>query len=470
MNEEKQCPEENTVIKRYPKKIITSFQLGNLIGLMMSQLYAQQLAFYYQSVIGLDVALYAIAMVFYTIFNMFNDPLLGFLCDRSKRLTSKWGKRFPFIVMGGIPYCFMVIFIFLAPSISQIGQMGVFFWMLFFLCLSDCFFSLYDINRVALFPDKFRDNKDRRFAGTITAVLETLGILMGILIPVLIIEMIGAEVGWSLQAIVIATLAFFIFLLMMPGVHENREMREHRSKIQEKQTPEPFFKGMKAALKNRNLIGYIVFYTCYSAAMGVVMASIPFFVQDILQMSKIGEIILVFYVIAVIAAAPLWYKVSFKIGIKKVALIGALLLACMGLPLMFIPIGPSCLPLVIMILIMGGFVDGAIISMTMPIFSSVIDEAALSTGRRQEGMYNGTFLFFARLAIAYQAIVFWIVQTLSGYKSGSTNPAELWGLRIQIGLFPLLIISVGILTFWKCYKISTDQIETNAKKLKEINL
>lgn len=35
-----------TEIKRYPKRIITSFQLGNLVGLMMSQMMRNKIPFY----------------------------------------------------------------------------------------------------------------------------------------------------------------------------------------------------------------------------------------------------------------------------------------------------------------------------------------------------------------------------------------------------------------------------------------
>jgi Na+/melibiose symporter-like transporter len=38
--------------------------------------------------------------------------------------------RFPFIVLGAIPWCFIVIFIFVAPSVEEIGHFGVFLWLL----------------------------------------------------------------------------------------------------------------------------------------------------------------------------------------------------------------------------------------------------------------------------------------------------------------------------------------------------
>ena len=38
--------------------------------------------------------------------------------------------------------------------------------------------------------------------------------------------------------------------------------------------------------------------------------------------------------------------------------------------------------------IIAGFVDGVIISMTMPLFLSIIDKATMNSGRRKEGIYQ----------------------------------------------------------------------------------
>jgi len=213
-------------VKRYPKRIIASFQLGNLIGLMMSQLYSQQMTFYYQSFIGLDITLFLIAQLIFMVYNMFNDPLLGYLSDRSKRFTKRWGKRFPFIIMGAVPWVLMPIFLYSSPSLARVGQIGVFIWFLIFQSINDTAFSLMDVNRVGLFPDKFRDNKDRKIGGTITTILETLGIMLGVVIPVLIIEIFGQSTGYPLTAIIVSGISLIFVFLMIPGVREDKEMRE----------------------------------------------------------------------------------------------------------------------------------------------------------------------------------------------------------------------------------------------------
>ncbi|TFG08038.1 MAG: MFS transporter [Promethearchaeota archaeon] len=456
-------------VKRYPKKIIVSFQLGNLVNLMMSQMYSQQLTFFYLSEVGLDIYFYVIGMVLYMVYNMFNDPLLGYLCDKSKRFTERFGKRFPFIVLGSIPWCFVVIFIYIPPSVEQIGQFGVFLWFLIFLCINDTVFSLYDINRVGLFPDKFRHPQDRKIGGTVTTILETIGIMLGVLIPVLTVQFVGAETGYRIQAIIIALVSFAFMVLMIPGVRETEEMRERRIRADRVEI-ESFFKGLKQALRDKHFMGYVAFYVAYTTTMGLIMASIPFFVQDILLMPKIGELVVLFYIVAVIIGAPLWYKLSSRLGIKRTTLVGACVLGSMGIPFLFIPGGSTGLIFVIIIFLIAGFFDAAIISMTMPLFSSVVDNATIETGKRREGLYNGTWMFFSRVSLANRAIVFLIIQLIFGYQSGSTAPSELFGLRVQVSIVPFIILFTGIFLFWKFYRITPEELEENVHKLKALKI
>ncbi|MHA1805312.1 MAG: MFS transporter [Promethearchaeota archaeon] len=457
-------------IKRYSKKILASFQLGNFVNLMMSQMYSQQLAFFYQSEVGIAITLYFIAQIIYMIWNMINDPLLGYFCDRSTRFI-KYGKRFPWILLGAIPYCFMVIIIYAAPKAEEAGQATVFLWFLLSQCLMDTFFSLYDINRFALFPDKIRHNKDRRIAGTITTYLETSGVLTGVLVPVLIIEAFGTEKGYLYMSIIISAIALAAMLMMIPGVREDKEIIERRIHIEEKKQHEPFFSNMKDAIKDRNFMGFMIFFVCYSGCMGLVMASLPFVVRDILQMSKIGELFVLFYIFGVIFTTPAWYKLSFKIGIKRTVMICGTVLGSIMLLFLVIPLGEAGIPIVIIGFIAAGCVDGGVITMNMPLFSSVVDKATINTGSRREGLYKGTWMFFARLSIAIQSAIFWFVQTFFQYDPrGNNTPAQLIGLRIQVGVFPIIIMLIGVACFALLYRITPEEMEANTLTLRELKL
>jgi GPH family glycoside/pentoside/hexuronide:cation symporter len=457
-------------IKRYPMRIMGSFQLGNLIGLMFSQLYSIQMPAFYLDILKMSPTFYLVALVIFTVYNMINDPILGYLSDRSSRFTKRWGKRFPFIMLGAIPWALMPFFFFVAPSALIIGQLGLFLWYLVVQCSNDTAFSLFDVNRIALFPDKFRHPEDRKKTGFITVFLETTGVILGVVIPILILEILGPEQGYVIQAIVISTIGVALVFLMIPGVREDEEMRERRSQLNISMEGGPFFKSLFTAIKDKNLLGYIIFYLCYGTTMGIVMGSIPWFVQDILLLPVLGELIIIFYVIAVFPGAFLWYKLSLKIGIKRVVLLGGTLMFFIAIPVFFIPHGPTGLPWMIIVLLCFGGTDGALISMTMPIFSSIIDNAAIHTRKREEGLYNGTNVFFNRISIAINALVFWIIRTFFGYQLGATGALPLLGLRIQMSLFPMFFIFIGTILFWKLYSLSEEQISENSIKLVELNL
>ena len=298
-------------IKRYSKKIMGSFQLGNLIGLMFGQLYSIQMPAFYLDILNMSPTFYLMALIIFTVYNMINDPILGYYSDRSSRFTKRWGKRFPFIIIGAFAWALMPFFFFVAPSALIIGQLGLFVWYLVVQCTNDTAFSLFDVNRIALFPDKFRHPNDRKIAGFLTVFLETTGVILGIVIPILILGILGPEEGYVFQAIIISAIGIALVFLMIPGVREDEEMRERRSQLNIAMKGEPFFKSIFTTIKDKNLLGFIIFYLCYGTTMGIVMGSIPWFVQDILVLPVLGELIVIFYVIAVFQGHS--YGTSFRL-------------------------------------------------------------------------------------------------------------------------------------------------------------
>ena len=233
---------------------------------------------FYLDILKMSPTFYLVALVIFTLYNMIKDPILGYLSDRSSRFTKRWGKRFPFIMMGAIPWALMPFFFFVAPSALIIGQLGLFIWYLVVQCANDTAFSLFDVNRIALFPDKFRHPEDRKKTGFITVFLETTGVILGVVIPILILEILGPEEGYVIQAIVISTIGVLLVFLMIPGVREDEEMRERRFQLNISMEGGPFFKSLFTAIKDKNLLGYIIFYLCYGTTMGIVMGSVPWFV------------------------------------------------------------------------------------------------------------------------------------------------------------------------------------------------
>ncbi|MBD3197589.1 MAG: MFS transporter [Candidatus Lokiarchaeota archaeon] len=454
---------KNTTKKRRNSiGIIFSFQLGNLVWFMVNQGFRMRILGFNDNVLNLTPLLFVTAFAIFTIYNMFNDPIIGHLCDRSTRFVERWGKRFPFILMGGIPFSVILIFIFINPFVGSL--IGSFIWFLVFMILFDTFFSLMDVNRWALFPKKFKGDKERKLAGFIEAILDTIGIALGFLIPMIILDpdVLGkTALGYSVQAIVISVISFILILLMIPGIKEPKEIRARQVKLDQFEYTN-ILQDLKFASKNRNFLGYLILFVAYSVTMGGIMGLMATYAEKIIGWSGImGELAFLGYLIFVPVTAPIWFKISNKVGARKVLLIGAAALAVSGIPLLFAPADLPGFILTFVVASMAGAVDGAIESMNSPIFSSIVDKTAVENKKREEGLYRGVVVFFQRTSY-FIWIFFW--------ESLKLLTGELLGLRIYMSLFPLVVMTIGAIGFWKLYTISQKELERNVIELEELGL
>lgn len=457
--------------KRHPTRIIVSFQLGNLVWFMVNQGFRMRILGYYQEVLNLAPLLFTIAFAIFTIYNMFNDPIIGHLCDRSTRFVKRWGKRFPFIMIGAIPFSFILIFIFTNPFVSQ---SGIFLWFLIFMLLFDGFFSLYDVNRWGLFPKKFVKDEERKFAGFIEAILDTVGIALGFLIPMIILDPdIGlgdTMLGYSVQAIIISVVSFILVILMIPGVREPEEVRERQIHL-DQFAYSNIIEDLKITAKNKNFLGYLILFVCYSITMGMVMGLMAWFADDVIGWTGImGEAAFLGYLIFVPLTAPIWYKVSKKVGVRKVMLIGAFSLSISGIPLLFAPRGLVGFIITFIVASLAGLVDGAIESMNLPVFSSIVDKTAIEKKKREEGLYRGVVVFFQRTSYFIWVFLLFIIQMIFGYEHGTDDFIGILGLKIYLSIFPLIIMSIGAICFLKFYTISQQDLEKNIIELEKLNI
>ena len=124
--------------------------------------------------------------------------------------------------------------------------------------------------------------------------------------------------------------------------------------------------------------------------------------------------------------------------------------------------------------ILPGFGLGGFWTMLAPTFGDVVDESIVNTHKRQEGVLNGFLQFFGRIAILVQAIVFAVVQTITGFKEGQpllNQPGSaIWGIHVHFALIPVIFMFLATLIFWKFYDLTPDKVKLNQDRIIELNL
>lgn len=470
MNASKEKIESNDLNStKYSSGTKFSYGLGQMIKQFIEVAFVVRIFYFYENEVLLPILLVGLGYVVYGLWNMINDPLVGYLSDRSTRFTKKWGKRFPWIMIGVFANIIIFFFVFTPPDIDPVTNSWVIFIYFFIIiCAFDGFFSLWTTNYFALFPVKFRSDQERRSVNGIKTILAQIGLFLAVLIPPLFIEY-GDKQSYFIAAIVVAIISFVIAVLMIKGVREDEKLKLFSVHLESQQQHGNFFKNMKIALKHKNYLAHVISAALFNSFATVILASLPFLVRYILNMPADTELILQLGLLLTgLISVPIWTKIIKKFGNKRVNIIGFIFCMIIAFLLLFV----QDLIFAIFLFILAGAGVGSLWVTGSLILSDVIDESAVINGKRQEGIYFGIENFFGRMEVVAQALVFMIIHIVTGFEPGAPTqePLALWGLRVQYSLIPMFFMLVGCLVFWKLYTLTPNEIKSIQNKLKELNL
>ena len=377
------------------KLVMASYGFGRATRQFVTMAFAAFGFYFYLAEVGLNIWLVGLGFIIYAIWNAFNDPIVGFLTNRPFKFNKKWGKWFPWTLIGGIPWIFSYILIFTPPNVDPVsGAWIIFGWLVFSTCLYDTFASIYDINFWAVAPNKFRTHKERRTAAGISVPIGIIGTTLGGVLPPLFITY-GVQQSYVIQGGIVIIGGLILLSLAIPGIREDKELIERvLKKIEEKVEKESFIETFKVALRQKSFVVYLIVFMLHTALTFSVQSSIPFLVRFVLKRPATVQIYLqLAFLIGAIASIPFWVKYAQKTNNnKKVMLVAGVVATIFTLPLTFI----GNLTGIFIVLILWGIGVGGFWVMLTPTFSDVIDESVVRTGKHEEGVYLGIRQFFNR--------------------------------------------------------------------------
>ena len=456
---------------KHSKKNMASYGFAKALSQFISIGFTAFGFYYYESEIGLNVWLVGLGYIIFAIYNAINDPIVGYLTNQPFKFTKKWGRRFPWIMIGGTLWVISYILIFTPPNVDpKSGALILFAWLVFATCLFDTFASIFFVNFSSLFPDKFRTIEERRTANAIATPIGLVGTTLAVILPPFFITF-GDLRSYIIQAGVMVTFGLIILALSIPGCREDQvTIDRYLTTHDDKTERESFFGTMKIALNQKSFVVFIITYTLYQSLVISIQTSVPYVVRFILEMPASAIILISMgFLMGSVLSIPLWNKLANKTNNnRKTFLISCIFLAIATAPLIFIK---SYIGMIIGMTLVGVGIGGTWI-MLAPVLADVIDESVVRTGKREEGIYNGFQQFFGRIAILIQAITFVVVHTLTGFEGGaSTQTSEaIFGIHIHFALMPMIFMFIGCIIFWKWYDLTPDKIKINQDKVKELGL
>ncbi|HOP24971.1 MAG TPA: MFS transporter [Defluviitoga sp.] len=415
------------------------YALGMLGITIPGQMIGAYLVFFYNDVLGIPLTMISLVTVFATIWDAINDPLFGYLSDRTR---TKMGRRKPWMLICIPLYCICYILLFSPPPKVQKGYLLVVYYAIFSM-LTETLTTIASVNYHSLFPELFIDDKKRTRSNALRQAFQLVGLIIGVTLAPILIE----RFGYAKTATFMILVGMFFYFIAALSVHERPEYLD--SEV-------PTLKeSLKAVMKNRNFwtVSFTNFF--YQASLALLLLSIPYFVKYTLGLSEANAAYLTGAVfITAIPAMYLWVKIIDWFGAMTAWRASLLFLGIAVIPTFFVES-------LISSMIAGAFIGIGIAGVTANIdliYAKVIDADAEASNLRREGIYFSGFQFIIHFSGLAKSLVLFLVTLIFGFVDGS-NPGEHPDLaaRFMMSVFPALLMGVSfIISFFVKFNDTKD--------------
>lgn len=395
---------------------------GTSIPINMLKTYA---AIFYVDKLGLTTVQFALILSIYTFIDALDNPIYGFLSDRTR---TRWGRRRPWLVTGTI---FLVLFFvaFYSPPLGLAAN-ALFAYAMLFYILTGTLDSVINANYGALFPELFRTDAQRASTNALRQAFQ----LVAMIISIALTPMVTGALGYQLTAIVYGLLGGVVILYMALTSREV-PFAENEAKPQ-------LWDSIKSLLVNRKfwIAGFAGAF--YSAAMSLVLVSMPFFVKYTLAIPDSQATFLFAAVLLIaIGCVAIWARL-----VRRFALIPVWRAALATLAVAFAPLyfANSLVTALIASALVGFGFAGAITTNDL-IGAKIMDEDTQKHNLRREGIISNAMGFMNRLNGLFTGAAFYLVFVLFQFESG-LNPGPQPGnaARFLLTVFPTVLMLISL--------------------------
>lgn len=366
------------------------------------------LLIFYNQVLGLPAATVGWAVMSALVLDAFIDPIVGQLSDNWR---SRWGRRHPFMYAAALPVAASYLLLWTPPA--GLGQAGLTVWLTATAVLIRTFITFYEIPSSALAAELTADYDERT---QLMSYRYLFGWLGGLFIAWLAIEVfLRAEpghpagqlnaAGYSRYGLAAAIIMAMSILISALGTH--RHIAHLRAPSREHLSARRFFGELLGTLAHGSFLMVLAASVFNAMAIGLGF-SLNIYFQTFFWSLSTGQIAgfmganLVAALAAFLAAPRLsraWGKKAAAVatlGASLVAAAAPLTLRLLGL---FPANGASELfPLLLVQNTMATTLSITSQILMSSMIADVVDDSALRTGRRQEGV------FFAAAAFVNKAV------------------------------------------------------------------
>ncbi|MBA7518049.1 putative symporter YjmB [subsurface metagenome] len=440
-----------------------AFAMGEVGDNTAMQTFSFLIFTFYYAVVGLDVLWITGGFILWCLWNAFNDPLIGYLSDRTK---TKWGRRIPWMLGATIPLAIVMILLF-TPPIALSKEIN-FIYFFIILILFDTTYTAFNLNYNAIFSEMYVTMEARSSTGKVRISFVMIALIFAFLLPTLIIadltgsdpQTLGEYQLTGIIAAVVIIISYFIILKW--GVKEPKYISK------DAETAMSFGKTLKTTFKNKSFLWFLIPALGTWIAINILPTLAPLFMIHALgvtDMELIGYALALQFIVAAVST-PLWEKIRVKKGARMAGLIG---ITAWIIPIIFFAFSIN-IEMVFIVQIFNGIGLGGGLYFYDQCIAEIIDEDEVMHGTRRSGIYYAVLNFFIRLSAIINFVLIGIVFTTTDWQTYDPILGEytILGLQILMGVYPAIILGLSLIGLY-FYPIKGAKLKENRKKLTELH-
>lgn len=404
-------------------------------------------AFYIVDVKNLPAAWFAAFWFFYTIYNAVNNPVLGFMSDRTR---SRWGRRLPYILFTGLPYAATFALLFTAPFDGRENPVALLVYFGACLVVWEGLYTAIATGYYGLLPEMFGDYRERTDAAAKMNIFQTVALVIGAALPPLLANLLG----WTGMATLLAVISVIAIYVGYPFLFERPELKTD--------TGFPLGEAVKATFYNRSYLTAAGAQMMRFIATGTLQTGILFYLKYSLRVDESNATVIlgIAFLVAMLSLYPWRNWVANKLDSRRTLMIANAVMILGIVPMGFSP----SIAFTYAAAVVLGIGLGGLILIGDVIMAEVVDEDEVKTGHQRAGMYFGMSGFIITLSGLVVSSVFGLLLPAFGYDTllEVQPPSVDLGFRIFLTVPTSIGFLLAILLLW-LYPLHGDYL----KKIKE---
>jgi glycoside/pentoside/hexuronide:cation symporter, GPH family len=421
---------------------------GDLGTAITAGLRAFFLLFFFTDVARLNPATAATILLIGRVWDAFNDPLIGWLSDRT---VTKWGRRRPWLIAGALPFG---IFFFLLWVVPPFGDTGKFIYYVVVSILLDTAYTIINVPYTALTPELTHDYDERTSLNSYRFAFSVGGALLSLVLhPIIVSSAPDLRTGYLISGLIwaiVSTVPCFIVFFF------TRERPESMAPPTEAAIP--LWEQIRIAFANGPYRFVIGLYLSSWLALQLVSTVLIYYLTYYMGIPEQIPLTLLAIQGSSFLFLFVWSAASHRLDKRIVYIIGASIWLVMQIALYFVR--PDQPYLIIPIGIFAG--AGVAVAYLIPwaMMPDVIELDELKTSRRREGIFYGFMVLLQKAGIALGIFIVGRALAAAGYivpTDAVPVPIQpdtaLQTIRLFVGPIPALIL-LGSLALAYFYPIT----------------